>query len=160
MKFKIGDKIVPKNGEWTCLNASRGKAAYAVITDYTHTFLPGYGRVWSYDLYDKDGLVVGDCWGCQKDNNSKLKEKTMDNLEIGDILVSPYDSQIKVLEVLTNTVLLSQSADHEETDEWLTVTELKNSGYRLKSDTPTELTMDEIANKFGLDVNNLKIKKD
>ncbi|MBU0626932.1 hypothetical protein KKH82_06010 [Patescibacteria group bacterium] len=48
----------------------------------------------------------------------------------------------------------------KKTGDYYTEYELDEHGYSLYTDEKTELSMDEFAEKFGVDVENLKIKKD
>lgn len=151
MRFKIGDKIVPKDGIWECAAASVREADYAIIT---------YARSkYSYNLY-KDGNKVSSCYFCQNDTNSKLMEKTMEDLQKGDVIVDD-GYEYTVMERLGDIVFTTgYGNDCNKTFAWNT-TELKNNGSTIKQDEPepTELTMQEVADKFGVDVSKLKIKK-
>lgn len=151
MKFKVGDKIVPKNGEWDCITARGQDADYAIVTTLTD------GEYY-YDLY-KGSEKMGCCSVCQDDTNSKLMEKTMENIQKGDVIVS--DGERTVIERLGDIVFTTGcDNDWSMTLVWST-TELKNKGFTIKQPEPepTELTMQEVADKFGIDVSKLKIKK-
>lgn len=155
-KFKVGDKIVPNDDKWTCLTADTIGASYAVITRIT---LLGSC---CYDLYNSRGEKISSCGFCQNDNNSKLKEKTMENLQKGDVLVDKDGYERTVVYAVDEIVFTAGPGDETSSRgvyPW-SLGELKHSGIHLKADeTTTELTMDEIADKFGLNVANLKIKK-
>lgn len=89
-------------------------------------------------------------------------EKTLDSLEPGDVLLTASGNERTVIDVLPHSVLLSFLGDPDIVDDWYTPAELRASGYRLK-DQPeptdlTELTLDEIAEKFEVPVDKLRIK--
>lgn len=152
MKYKIGDKIVPKNGIWTCGKADDARADYAVITQT--------GRRYHYDLY-KDSKKVDWCSLCQNDTNSKLMEKTMEDLQKGDVIISKSGREHTVIERLGDIVFTTGYENNwDDTVAWNT-TELKDRGFTIKQPEtePTEITMQQIADEFGVDVSKLKITK-
>lgn len=88
-----------------------------------------------------------------------LKEKTMDNLKTGDVLVKEnrYNEkeEYTVGGVLGKIVFLIDSDD--ETSDYLTVSELKPNGYELKTEEEAEeLTVAEIEAKLGHKVKVVK----
>jgi len=89
--------------------------------------------------------------------------KTIRDAQVGDVVVGKSSgSEYVVLERGQNTVLLSQRNNFKKASENFTFDELEEN-FTLK-DAPeveqTILTMNEIAEKFGVDVSNLKITKE
>ena len=158
MKLKVGDKIVPKGGGWGCVTATMKGADYAIITNTTPT-LSG-DSYYSYDLY-KNHKKVDVCYFCQNETNSKLMERTMEDLQKGDVIVNKSGREVTVIERLGDIVFTTDWENDWNSSFVLNTTELKNKGYTVKRDKlePTELTMQEVADKFGVDVGKLKIKK-
>ena len=158
MKLKVGDKIVPKGGDWGCVTATMKGADYAIITRTTPT-LSG-GSYYSYDLY-KNHKKVDACYSCQNDTNSKLMEKTMEDIQKGDVFVSENGFERTVIERLGDIVFTTGWGDNWDDTAFWSTTELKNKGFTIKQPEPetTELTMQEVADKFSVDVSKLKIKK-
>ena len=89
----------------------------------------------------------------------KLAEKTLDNLEVGDILVSQYRSK-KVLGICGLVYFLSDSDCHNTSSKNYTIEEIKDM-YTLKQeeepeDEPEELTMAELEKELGRKVKIIK----
>ena len=96
---------------------------------------------------------------------SKLEPypKTVRDAQVDDVVVEKDDGgERMVLERWQNTVGLSSYSAFKEFGETMTLDDLEKY-YTLK-DAPeveqTILTMDQIAEKFGVDVSNLKIAKE
>lgn len=95
-----------------------------------------------------------------------LDRKLEDGLEVGDIVVNTSGTTRKVLAVLGDAVLLSSGDRHARAGAWWTVAELKERGDWLNSEPPTEtdetteLTIEQIAEKFGLKPEQVRIKKE
>jgi len=122
-------------------------------------------------LYRDDGT---DCPFFWKEDKSKWHylhfstleplPKTIRDAQVGDVVVrKSHGSQLMVLERGQNTVLLSYNNDFKRVGESYTFDQLKEY-YTLK-DAPVVadnvvLTMNEIAEKFGVDVSTLKIAKE
>ena len=79
-------------------------------------------EVWATLLLD-GGQVAG---GNLVENLKLVKEKTMDNLQVGDIITAE-DREYKVLVALKGVALLSESYDFDETGTWYTTKELENA---------------------------------
>ena len=90
--------------------------------------------------------------------------KDLHHLEEGDILVDKDGDKRKVLGVHKYLVHLSRCDEFSSYCAYsLTIEQLEEEGYKLKSSEPSEpleVTLDEVAEKFGVDVKNLKVKKD
>lgn len=80
----------------------------------------------------------------------------------GDILVSPEGDERKVLGIIGNVFHLSYSDNFSLHGGGCTIEELIKYKYKIKgldTEEKTVLTMDEIAEKFGVPVDQLKIEK-
>lgn len=121
------------------------------------------GYKYSWVFADKDEDIEE--WECGV-KNLRTAEKTLDDfstLEIGDVLVDRDGDERTILDVREKIVGLSTLGDGERFGVFCTKAELDNLGYKLKEepkeDEAVELTMDEIAKRFGIDVEKLKVKK-
>ena len=64
--------------------------------------------------------------------------KNWDNLQVGDVIVDG-NSEAKVLEVLTNTFLLSIWSDFESADDLYTPAQAKRYGWTIKGSEDEEI---------------------
>jgi len=141
MKFKIGDRVKVVND---------GDANYGKMGTITEK---GYCYDWRVDFDNYDGL--------NDENDLELVPKTLDNLEVGDILTTEVGNKRKVLGICGKVVFLSYINDFEAFGDGSTLKQIKDFGYKLKEESETvELSMDEIASKFDIPVEKLKIKKE
>jgi len=96
-------------------------------------------------------------------NFSKLEPltKTIRDAQVGDLVVHKDGSERMALERWQNTILLSQIDNFKRIGHIFTFDELEED-FTLKADPVKQriLTMDQIAEKFGVDVSNLKIAKE
>lgn len=87
----------------------------------------------------------------------------MEKFKKGDVLENKgayCTYTLEVLETLGDVILTASSDDHQ-TGLW-TAQVLEKAGWTLKTETETEikeLTIDEIADKFGLKPEQVRIKK-
>lgn len=92
------------------------------------------------------------------------RDKTLDDLEVGDIIVDTDSNEAKVLAVLGDVFLKSSWNNYDETASWLTISEAKSAGLTVKQDTPTdeitELSIAELEQKLDLTAGTLRVKKD
>lgn len=110
-----------------------------------------------------------------KERNMKTLEekKTFLNLKAGDTILDSNGDKRFILAVLfqdeKRAVYLLSCPDEEDINTAgvatgpYTSSDLEACGFTLpnqKEEEPVELTLDEVADKFGVDVKNLKIKKD
>lgn len=107
-----------------------------------------------YDMGDYRIKVDGSEIFCYT-NKLQLVEDTM---KVGDILVND-DDKCKVLAVVGDLIATSTTSIFDEFGSWDLKSTLEEYGWKIKNDSKVELTMDEVATKFGVDVKNLKIKK-
>jgi predicted N-acyltransferase len=83
-------------------------------------------------------------------------EKTLDNLEIGDVLVDCDNSEFKILGKLGLVYFISESDNFNFADDFLTIEQIKER-FTIKQPKKTlELSLSEIANRLGVD--EVKIK--
>jgi hypothetical protein len=151
-KFKVGDKLVPKDGN-KCINYHDCNGAYIIIT----AALDKYG--YRYDIYDKQNNLSGYCSTCFKDDNLDYREHDMNNLQAGDVLEHDNrDYNLKVQGTI-GEVVFAIDFDHGIV-RYYSVRELKDKGWKLKTDEPetTELTLEQVAEKFDIPVDKLRIK--
>lgn len=146
MKFKVGDtvEIIEYYPAHRCSVSDRVK-----IVEINET-----GSQLGYKL-SSGGWCM-----CEQLHMRLVKRgDSMDNLQKGDVVIESDGDEQTVLARLEDCVLLSIYNDSTYTADWSTIQELKNLGYKLKSDTPQELTVEEISEKLGYEVKVVKNKK-
>lgn len=146
-KFKVGDRVkITKEQHSTC-NLQKGDVG--VIADINTNNAPYVYRV--------KGLKN---WACMGEDDMQLRNKSLDNLEVGDVLVDCARYERTVLAIVGKLVALSQGNRPETHYEWYTVAELKETSYKLKDSEEeiTELTLEEVAELKGIPVEKLRIK--
>lgn len=169
--FKVGDKIVPKDGNWTCVNAGKASADYAIVTR-----VEGSGPIY-YDFY-KGGEKVESCEWCQNYGNSKLFEYSFDDIFkvvephlpkdvthtfIGKHVVA-YRSDDSYLSIKIDDIELSLFRHYNGPIEASPTAQVHiKETMRLiaeyeESIKPIEMTMEEIASKLDIPVEKLRIK--
>jgi len=123
-------------------------------------------------LKDDDGSDNPFFWKEDKSNHWSIyfsdlepHAKTVRDAQVGDVVVDEISGdEHLVLERLQNSVLISDASDFKTAGSIYTFNELEEY-YTLK-DTPEPvdisiiITMDQIAEKFGVEVSKLKIAKD
>lgn len=120
---------------------------------------------------DDNGVsfVTDDGYGCwEYDSSFKLVTPTLDNLSVDDVVVDK-SREFTVGAVIGRVVVLEDSDGHaiysrngiKDFDSVFTVKQLKDMGFTVKSAEPavTEVTLDQVAEKFGVPVEQLKVKK-
>ena len=158
-KFKVGDKIIVKENFWEIksdIDATDNRKKLAGRTLEVE-YIDSYGYVYTKQDDSNDDTV----WGWDK-NWLELYNPTItwDTLKWKDVLVTEVGERM-VLGVLNDLVFLSSYNDFNVTSSFYTKKELQKYGYTIKQPTPEklELTLDQVAEKFGVDVTNIKIKK-
>lgn len=84
-------------------------------------------------------------------------------VKVGDIIVDKDGKKAKVLEVFENTFTMSDFCNYYVADGPFTFEEIGINGWKIErqeEDKKIELTLDEIAKKFGYDVKDIRIKKE
>lgn len=90
----------------------------------------------------------------------------LSSLHVGDSVWNKYGVERKVLGKVGDLISVSTKDDLEAHHKWYTVHELNKFEYTLEApevdddDEVETLTMDEIAEKFGIPVENLRIEKE
>ena len=158
MKFKADDKITVKESFWKIesdvyLNDNMKKLAGRTLeVVYTN----GNLRTKQDDSNDDTVWTWDENW-------VELYRPTItwETLKWKDVVVNGNGHERMVLGVLNDLVFVSYTDDVEKTCNPNHKQELKNTGYTIKQPTPEklELTLDQIAEKYGVDVTNIKIKK-
>lgn len=147
--YKVGDRVKivkrkPDNKfggcDWDKPNGDVGRTG--VITEIGITNKP-------YEVYDGDDYL-----GWFNDEEITLMEGTMENLKKGDVLVDVVGDDYTVGAVLEDIIFLIDRDGNTYT--FYTTKELKNKGYKLKTDSPTELTAAEVSKRLGYDVKIVK----
>ena len=92
----------------------------------------------------------------------KLATKDWDSLQVDDVLVDSNGDKRYILAVCGRVIFLSYVDSKDISGLYRTKEELIKSGYTILQDEEEEiieLTLEEIADKFGVDVKLIKIKK-
>lgn len=99
-----------------------------------------------------------DCW--EPYTSFKLKEEEVNGLEIGTVYLDEDDDELTVLAVIDGLVALSEYNAPEKYGRFVTAKQLSED-YKLKGAEPEvkELTMQEVAELAGIDVDKLRIKE-
>ena len=163
MNYKTGDKVTVKEGcKGACVTLENRDFDYLEIINVDDYDDDGY----TYDAYLGD-VKVSWCYNCYKDEHLEPYDSTVtwDNLKWKDIVVGTEGDERMVLGVLNDLVFLSMPDDFCRACAYFHKVALQNSGYTIKQIVErkvaetVELTLDEVAKKFGVDVKNLKIKE-
>lgn len=145
-RFKVGQKVILNSHD--CLFAEPGETVAVTKVDggmlYFRTSTGSYCEH-SIESFE-DGI------------------KTLDNLEVGDIIVNTVGDEAKALAVLGDVFLRSRLSDFDNAHGWLTISEAQAKGWTVKQDTPTEqiteLSIAELEQKLDLTAGTLRVKKD
>jgi hypothetical protein len=113
----------------------------------------------------KYSWVLSADFTCGGVTNLKPVNKTLNELETGDTVIDEEGDEYFVMGVAGKMVWLSDDENEATSTAYTTpytLKELERLEYKVKGEEPevTELSMDEIADKFGVSVKQLKIKKD
>lgn len=162
MKYKVGDKVMVKS-------------PLTVNYDGDKLYGDHYKRSYEGRVYEIEDITHGFYVINKNYFTDEMLEpavKTLDNLEVGDVL--KHDGNyVKVQGITGNIVFISRSSPYtDEADSFTkaafedsfmfsSINELKRKGYKVKQpvEEKLELTLKEIAEKFGKDVKDIKIKK-
>lgn len=151
---KIGEKYRVLDRD-KCGSYSSNGGEHTVIIDKTSS-----GNL-EYNIYDKEGTKVNYCCSCFGAEDLLPYEKTLENLEVGDILTCGSAKKM-VLGVCGKVYCVSEYDDYEASDNWYTVQEIEQNGWKLytepKAPTVQELTVEQISEKLGYEVKVVKNK--
>jgi hypothetical protein len=130
----------------------------------------------SYDILNAKEEKIDFCFGCLKPSDL-LPLKIKKGWKVGDVLanevfcvdfnrsvenvVTPRAVTVRIVNVRTVKQYQTTLVNTDRVDlTWNTKEEIQAHGYKLQTKLPiVELTIDEIAEKFGVSVEELKIKK-
>lgn len=159
MKYKVGD-TVETQGECCGSNLDGLSGVTKEINDSVLPILIEFfkQRPWMHSgLNSTVPVKHNHCWWVHEKN---IKRR-IPMYKVGDVLVDKNNYERIVLEVLTQSVLLSTYDNQKYVRGWFSFQELEDMEYKLKTEPEeTIITMDEVAKKFGIPVEKLKIKKD
>ena len=148
MNYKIGEILKVKKGhEDKCNSYKIENGSFIKITDIIDDD-------YVYAILDENKQVIDSCWGCFKDEDLEPIEKTMDNLEQGDILVDEVGDKIKILGICGLAYCISCNNNFDKARNSLyTLKELKDNGYKVYQEEPEEtipeMTVEEVQEKLG-----------
>jgi hypothetical protein len=137
-KFKAGDRVRVHSNRYEGIPATRGAGTICRESS-------AYGGRWEINL--DDGQQLG-----YRVDEIELLEKTLDNLEVDDVLVNEDGNEKTILGVCGKVYLTSAYKNPNSAGSMYTVQELKDAGYTIKGQTaePVEMTVAEIAKKLGI----------
>ena len=152
-KYKVGQqvKIISDhnyNGTQTINQSAVGKIGTVEKNDYSRSY------PYSISFNDSSSSIFFE-------SDLAPVVKTLETLEVGDVVLDEDKDERTVLVVLPNLYGLSYGNDPKGFSSWHTLHELQEE-YTLKDTTEpvvTELTLEAIAEKFGLPVDEIRIKE-
>jgi len=146
-KFKVGDKVI--------------KPKYPTNVPYVIELATVESGHDTYTLTGGD-LGKGSTRHWWMNDDLKLMEKTMENLVQGDVLVSEstYQENLIFQGKVGDIFGFIEDEEDNRSAVWFSKEELDELKYTIKGSEPeqTEVTLAEIADKFGVDVESLRIK--
>lgn len=162
-KYKVGDKIRVKTLEGGSIRVNpKLYMDYLVGTVQTVSDVDSDGDIWVRNTNEVASAEGYREW-CLDPAWIEPIEKTLYNLEPGDVLVDEDGDERTVIDVLPNSVLLSSYSNKNNAGTWMTPNDLERRGYKLK-DAPTtgttELSVAELEEKLGIEAGTLRVKKD
>lgn len=141
-KFKVGDKVL------VCkISDSRQSKG---ILNHTVTMIRFLHSICTIDSANDGYYYV-------KENNIRwlaeeleLVEKTLENLEKGDLIKCASGDTKKILAVLDGVYLFSKTYDHEVADCWYTIYEMKKRGWEpVQPEEPAPETIEIGGKKYN-----------
>lgn len=154
LKFKAGQKVKVVSNSDPCIKSKQlmvGKVCEIKFIDNSD--------IYPYSVWNEDKSN----WWWFIESDLQAVERTLDDLEVGDILVNG-DEERKVLGLLESLIFTSDNIDFDSASSTVwTVKQLKIHGWSLKQEEQpedtTEISIQEIADKFNIDVDKLRIKE-
>lgn len=122
-KFKVGDRV-----------------EIVALPDTNHK-LGDIGIIKKHDGSDYipwEVEVAGKHEGFYESDELKLMEKTMDNLQVGDILVDKWGNEHEVFFVNEKIVIINDGAPDKDTETYIR-SHLEQEGYSLKTEEVSKL---------------------
>jgi hypothetical protein len=159
-KFKVGDvvKAISESGEpynWT----STDHKWVGKVTD-----VHGTGNFRAQTISSEINSDIGGSYGSLNPEHFALVKKELEDVEVGDILVDDEGGEHFVMGVAGKMVWLSEHGveGYASDTECYAMLELKDEGYTFKDQEPEimEISMDEVAKKFGKSASESRIKKE
>lgn len=142
MKFKEGDRVRVITND-----SHKGEIGTVAMASELYSQA---GFPYNVHFNNGDELIYKD--------KELIKEEYMFN--VGDIVKSKNGSKRKVLAVCGELTALSNSDTYDYfSNLWFTKEEIKEYIYELAKEDEKVVTMQEIADKFGVDVDSLKVEK-
>lgn len=156
--FKIGDKVRVKEGkENKCGSYTNEPGAHHLVVIGGEN----NGKL-RYDIMDKEGTKINWCFNCFDDEDlvPYQTEITLETLQKGNVVIDGNGYEYAVILRIEDNILLSSDDNHQHAGYWYTIVELKDDEYTTKPVEPekTEVTLEEIADKMGIPLENLRIK--
>ena len=157
-KFKIGDVVKAIDNNYTFTNKALGWTGKV-------TKVREDGYFYADTISSEIKSDVGVSYGFLSPEHFALVKKELEDVEVGDILVDDEGKDRYVMAVNGRLVDLADygyEADDSSQTMYYTMLELKKLGFTFKDQEPEimELSMDEVARKFGKQVSEIRIKKE
>jgi len=161
--FKVNDKVILKENFWEIESViyfnGNMKKLLGKTLEVESVFSDG-------NVYTKQDDSNDDASWTWDENWLELYRPTItwETLKWKDVVVNVNGKERMVLDVRNDLLDLSYRGDFDTHGSTFHKKELQKLGFTIKQPTPTppeklELTLDQVAEKFGVDVTNIEIKK-
>lgn len=129
----------------------------------THLYLEVDRRILGFGddayRYESSGWRIIDLQTFKKEQG--LMKKELKDMEVGDVLIDEYGGERTVLEVLTQSFLPSVADRPAITSMWITFASAEKCGWHFKDQpAPKKMTLEEVSEKLGYDVEIIKGEDD
>ena len=150
-KIKVGDRVRAVNGK---------PNACAELGDVM-TLPNGSEKVCTITDVAEDRFWINNCGhGYLEDHVLELltEEKTLDTVDVGDVVVDKRDFECTILDTSKNGTILftSRFSNSAQVGGYYTRQEMRDQGYTVKQSTPApepkEMTLDEVSKALGYPV--------
>jgi hypothetical protein len=157
-KFKIGDVVKAIDNNYTFTNKALGWTGKV-------TKVREDGYFYADTISSEIKSDVGVSYGFLSPEHFALVKKELEDVEVGDILVDDEGKDRYVMAVNGRLVDLADygyEADDSSQTMYYTMLELKKKGFTFKDQEPEimEISMDDVAKKFGKSASEIRIKKE
>lgn len=151
-KFKVGEKV-------RVIGKSTGYSKFSKpFVGYVTHVGPYLGGGGDYSVDDRpySGEASGNFY---KEMDLEKYEMKFADLNVGDKFTSTYGTEYSVIASINEHVIIAMEKDGEE-GIIFTDAEFKNNDYTIKTegDDVKEVTLEEIAEQFGVDVSNIRVR--